>query len=148
MLFKQIQKVKGYYSFSSYLNLLTKPKIPSLLSLDWLCCWQVKLGWWNATCIFIVHISIKCNIFFFTMNMCNFCAKRNKNRKWTLEGEYRNLGQIKGKLKEHEVAMIGQDLFFLPVLLRCNWHTALCEFKVYSITMWLTYIMKWWPQWV
>lgn len=34
-------------------------------------------------------------------------------------------------------------IFFLPDLLRCKWHTALYEFKMYSIMMWLTYIMGW-----
>ena len=33
-------------------------------------------------------------------------------------------------------------LFFLPVSLRYNWHTVLCKFKVYSIMIWLPYIMK------
>ena len=33
--------------------------------------------------------------------------------------------------------------FFLPILLRCNWYTALYKFKVYSIIIWVTYIMKW-----
>ena len=35
-----------------------------------------------------------------------------------------------------------------PVLLRYNWHTALYKFKVYSLMIWLTYIMEWLPQWV
>ena len=30
----------------------------------------------------------------------------------------------------------------IPVLLRCNWHTALWKFKVYSKMTWLTYTMK------
>ena len=38
-------------------------------------------------------------------------------------------------------------LFFSPsVLLRYNWHTALCRFKVSSIMIWRTYIMKWLSQ--
>ena len=34
-------------------------------------------------------------------------------------------------------------IFFLPVLLRYNWHTVLYKFKGYDITMWLKYIIKW-----
>ena len=37
-------------------------------------------------------------------------------------------------------------LFFLRVLLRYHWQTAPCEFKVYSIMIWLIYIMKWSPR--
>ena len=33
--------------------------------------------------------------------------------------------------------------FFLPVLLRYNWHTALYKLKVYSVMIWLTYVVKW-----
>ena len=36
--------------------------------------------------------------------------------------------------------------FFLPALLRYNWHTALCKFKVHSIMIWLTHIMRWLSQ--
>ena len=36
--------------------------------------------------------------------------------------------------------------FFLPALLRYNWHTALCKFKVHSIMIWLPYIMRWLTQ--
>ena len=35
-----------------------------------------------------------------------------------------------------------------PVLFIYNWHAALCRFMVYSIMVWLTYIMKWWPHYV
>lgn len=35
---------------------------------------------------------------------------------------------------------------FLPVLLRYNWYTVLCEFNVYSIMIWLRYIIKWLPK--
>lgn len=37
-------------------------------------------------------------------------------------------------------------LSFFPVLLRYNCHAALCKFKVYSVLIWLTYIVKWLPQ--
>lgn len=33
-------------------------------------------------------------------------------------------------------------IFFLPVLLKYNWHTTLCKFRVNSITIWFKYIMK------
>lgn len=32
--------------------------------------------------------------------------------------------------------------FFFPVLLRKDWHTSLYQFKVYSMIVWLTYIVK------
>lgn len=35
-----------------------------------------------------------------------------------------------------------------PVLLRNNWHTSLNRFKAYSMMVWLTYIVKWLPQYV
>jgi len=34
-------------------------------------------------------------------------------------------------------------IFFLPDLQRYEWHTALYEFKMYSIIIWLTYIVRW-----
>ena len=34
-------------------------------------------------------------------------------------------------------------VFFLPVLLIYDWHTALYQFKVYSVMIWLTRIVKW-----
>ena len=37
-------------------------------------------------------------------------------------------------------------LFFILVLLRYNWHRVIYKFKVYSIMIWLTYIMKWLSQ--
>ena len=44
----------------------------------------------------------------------------------------------------HVVCYISRTkLLFLPVLLRYNWHTALSNFKVYSIMIWLTCIVKW-----
>lgn len=39
-----------------------------------------------------------------------------------------------------------ETCFFLPVLLRYNWHSALYKFKVYSTVVWLKFIMKWLPQ--
>ena len=39
------------------------------------------------------------------------------------------------------------DVSFLrPVLLRYNWHPALCKFKVYNKMIWCTCIMKWWSK--
>ena len=43
------------------------------------------------------------------------------------------------------------DIIFFPVSLRNNWHRAVykfkvCKFKVYSIIIWFTYIMKWLSQ--
>ena len=40
----------------------------------------------------------------------------------------------------------GANFFFLPMLLRYNWHTALTTFKVYSVKICLFYIMKLLPQ--
>ena len=36
--------------------------------------------------------------------------------------------------------------FFLPVLLRYNWHRVLCTLTVHSVMVWLTYVMKWLSQ--
>ena len=33
--------------------------------------------------------------------------------------------------------------FFLPIFLKYHGHTTLCKFKVCSILIWLTHIMKW-----
>ena len=35
--------------------------------------------------------------------------------------------------------------FLSPVLLRNNWHTSLYKFKVYSMMVWFTCIVKWLP---
>lgn len=37
-------------------------------------------------------------------------------------------------------------VIFFFLLLKYNWHTTLCKFKVYNIMIWLTYIMEWFPQ--
>ena len=36
--------------------------------------------------------------------------------------------------------------FFLPVLLRYNWITALYKIRAYNIMSWFSYMMKWLPQ--
>ena len=36
-------------------------------------------------------------------------------------------------------------LFFL-ILLRNNWDTSLCKFKLYNMMVWFTYFVKWLPQ--
>ena len=44
-----------------------------------------------------------------------------------------------------KISLLPSSFFFLPVLWRYNWHTALCKFKMYSTMIWITYIMKWLP---
>ena len=39
-----------------------------------------------------------------------------------------------------------QVVFFFPFLSRYNWHTTLYKFKVNSMIIWFTYIMKQFPQ--
>ena len=33
-------------------------------------------------------------------------------------------------------------IFFFPTLLRYNWHITLCNFKVYNMLIWYTYILQ------
>ena len=41
-----------------------------------------------------------------------------------------------------------ESVDLLSLSLRCNWHAALCKFKVYTIMTSHTYIAKWLLQWV
>ena len=45
-------------------------------------------------------------------------------------------------LRVRKICILFFNLFFLPVLLRYDWHTALYRFKVYNLIIWLIYIMK------
>lgn len=43
------------------------------------------------------------------------------------------------------LSLPNQILFFLsppPALLRYNWHTTLCKFKVYNVMVWYTHILQ------